>query len=205
MPRLHKVCKQLTPWCEIPAVPWQVRVSTDGGSLPACFFLLWTSTPPLEHCTSPSCFLCSLSALLIIHHPFLCKTTRPMLQNPCTPPILLLSWQRTKWTRGDEAITWQRSWRGRQTVPTLCRGAELWRHKVAPQKSASPNFLLVSVTDFKTNWAETTVLSKIWSCFRRQVVQEDTKQENTNNLFVKACFFKILFKLLNYCLDIYFP
>lgn len=138
-----------------------------------CLLAFFCFGHPLRRASTahpPSCFLCSLSALLIIHYPFPCKTTRPMLQNPCTPPILLLSWQRTKWTRGDEAITWQRSWRGRQTVPTLCHGAELWRHKVAPQKSASPNFLLVSVTDFKTNWAETTVLSKIWSCFRRQVV-----------------------------------
>lgn len=88
----------------------------DCGCCPARSFLLWTPTPPREHYASPSCFLCSHSALLIIHHPFLCKTTRPMLQNPCTPPILSLSWQRTNWTDGNEAIPWQRSWLGRQAM-----------------------------------------------------------------------------------------
>lgn len=110
-----------------------------------------------EHCRSPSCVLCDPSALLIIHHPFLCKTTRPMLQNRCTPPILLLSWRRANWTSGAVPPPWRRNHHvtealARRTEHThaVC-GAEKRRQKTVSPRSASPKFFLVSVIDFKTN------------------------------------------------------
>lgn len=62
--------------CETPAALRQVR---GGGWEPGARRLLLprTSTLPCEPCAAPSRFLCSLSALLITLHPFLCDTTRP--------------------------------------------------------------------------------------------------------------------------------
>lgn len=86
-------------------------------SLPAHSSFLWTSTLMHKHCISSSCFLRSLSALLIIHHPLSLWNHKTKLQNRCTPPIPLLSWQRAKRTSEKKEA------RALQMEPSHDRGA----------------------------------------------------------------------------------